>query len=148
MAGIMALEALLLAGRLDEAEAMIDAPGVSREFGSVTRATHGLMVGLHHLLSGRWGDAAATLEESAAAADRVSARPSGVAARAALAEALTRSGEGEKALQLLADLPSPLPGGLAGLLVDRARAVTGDESAAAALAADCERLAAPGLVLD
>jgi hypothetical protein len=147
MAGLMVLEALLFAGRLDDASAMLHQPGETSEFGSITAATNGLIVGLVDVLAGRSEAAVVALEPVIAAAAKVSARPAEVAARALLAEATWRTGDRERALQILGDLRLPLPGGVTRLLVDRARAVTGDEAAAAALVEAGARLQTPGLML-
>jgi hypothetical protein len=54
----------------------------------------------------------------------------------------------DRARQLLADAPRPTPGGVAGALVLRARAVLGDDAARSELADTVLRLRTPGLALD
>ncbi len=97
---------------------------------------------------GLYDDATRMAAQAAGAADRAGARTAAVAARAVLAECAARTGDVVAALALL---PAPddedVPGGLAGALVKRARAILGDDQALMALRADADVLRAPGLLV-
>jgi class 3 adenylate cyclase/tetratricopeptide (TPR) repeat protein len=133
-------EALALAGRADEAAAQFGAVDPDGAYGTAgaLRATR-LLVGMSGVIGGRRdADWAAVIEAVRRDAIAESAGPARLAADALLAEL-----SGDRAA--LEALPSPPPDGLAGALVLRARAMAGDEAAAAALVRVAENLCAPGL---
>ena len=148
LAQMMVIEALLLAGRVDDAVAVLTEVHTVGQMGAVGVVSQGLAEGLRWLLTGRFDRAEAAARAMAEAAERVGARPALVAARAMLAEALWCTGRSDDALALLDQLAGDPVGGLAGALVLRARAVAGDPAAFAALPAELARLAAPGLALN
>jgi hypothetical protein len=100
-----------------------------------------------HLLTGDPSSAASQLSATIPAAVAVAAGPSAAAARALLAEATVRGGDPEGARRLLAEVPEPLPGGIAGAILLRPAALLGDPGAHDRLAAEAARLRAPGLLL-
>ncbi|MDQ1397622.1 MAG: hypothetical protein QOG64_2881, partial [Acidimicrobiaceae bacterium] len=146
--GATVVEGLLLVGRLDEARRRLEETRAANDMNDVPAVTFGGGQALVDLLEGRLPEAVATLERVIGAADRIWARPAGAGARAMLAEAHYRLGDRARAEQLLAELPRPMPGGLAGALAQRARAAMGDEAAAADFVNRCRVLAAPGLLGD
>ena len=81
------------------------------------------------------------------AADRAGALTAAVAARAVMAECAARTGDVAGALALLPAAGEELPGGLAGALVKRARAIRGDDDALMALRVAADVLRAPGLLV-
>ncbi|MGH9012891.1 MAG: adenylate/guanylate cyclase domain-containing protein [Acidimicrobiia bacterium] len=142
-------EAQLLAGRADDATAYFDATGRFPALGPVAPVAPGLTSGLAHVLAGRFAKAVTPLEPAIGAAEAIHSAPGAASARALLAEAIVRhENDLDRARQLLADAPRPTPGGVAGALVLRARAVLGDDAARSELAAAVIRLQTPGLALD
>lgn len=130
---LIAVEALALAGRADEAAARLrDRPrptiGV---VGGGLEVVHGLVA----VLAGAGPAALADIEQAGAVAERVGAGPARLAARALRAEV---TGD-------LGGLPDDPPKGVAGALVLRARAVHGDRASADELARRSADLAVPGL---
>jgi hypothetical protein len=103
--------------------------------------------GLVELLDGDPGAARGPLTELLSAARQLDAGPAMAIALALLAEvAVCVDGDEEAAAGLLAQLPDPVPGGLAGAFVLRAQARMGQPGAAEALAEAAQRLGAPGLL--
>ena len=145
-ATLIVVEAVILAGRVDDASRVLHANRARPELGRVESITMGVMVGLQHLLRGRLSHARTALETAVAAADACWARPAAAAGRAMLAEVAAREGDRARAAELMAGVPHPPPEGLAGVLVVRARAAMGDEAAAANLVDLAATLAAPGLL--
>ena len=151
IADVLVIEGLVLAGRFTEARSHLAAsalesfgivsPFFSRMLG-VVRAAVTVCGG-----GGAVDEVRADLLDAREAARRLGAWANEVAATALLAEALVRSGDVAAAKRELAQADRD-PGGVAGILLLRARALTGDEAAAALLAERRVRLRAPGLPLE
>jgi class 3 adenylate cyclase len=145
-ATLIVVEAVILAGRVDDASRVLHANRARPELGRVESITMGVMIGLQHLLRGRLSHARTALETAVAAADACWARPAAAAGRAMLAEVAARDGDRTRAAEMMAGVPHPPPEGLAGALAMRAHAAMGDEGAAATLVDLAATLAAPGLL--
>lgn len=144
IAGYLVAEELLFAGYGDETMLLLlDRLGGS--FGTLQAVIGGFGSGLTLLLLGRYEEARRHFEAARSGAALVDAGPVGAAARALLAEVDVRTG-GDPA-QANADLDAiePVPGGIAGAMVLRARAVAGDAEAARRFAERVAALRAPGL---
>jgi class 3 adenylate cyclase/tetratricopeptide (TPR) repeat protein len=141
------VEGLLLGGHLESALAHLRSspldvdPGVSPVLGRLIGVVRGAVL----LFTGSLDEAERSLAASRDAARAVNAAPTGYAATALLAETLLRSGREDEARAMLAGLDEDV-GGIAGLLVDRARLLLGDASLEGRVRDRAERLAAPGLL--
>jgi len=147
---LLVVEAILLAGRVDDAQVLIDGiedlPGLG---GAIDTMTRNLIVGLGLLMIGRPEEAAPMLRECLASARAVRSHSMMQAAHALLAEAHARTGAPDEAARELEKAGEPELDGICGALVLRARTAlgNGDGDAAAALRATAEKLGAPGLLL-
>jgi class 3 adenylate cyclase/tetratricopeptide (TPR) repeat protein len=140
---VSAAVACLLAGRVADADAVNEvlaraAPDVP----GIHVVKFGIVDALRRLIDGEADEAASRL---VGVVSTSRAPASAAAGRALLAEALVRQGDVPAAQRLLADIGDS--GGIAGLLVLRARAVAGEPGAASRLEAEAERLHAPGALL-
>ena len=140
---VIVAESLALLGLLGEARACLPAP--SRQDALPLEA---MVVspagGLVAVLRGQTAEAEAWLEIVARTADAIDAGPAGVAARAMLAEIALDAGDAAAARRRLDEVGERRPGGLAALLLLRARARLGEVSSEAVNAA-ADALAAPAL---
>jgi hypothetical protein len=142
------LEALALGGHVDAAMAFLatsplgSAPSISPFFARLV----GIIRGAVLVIAGRCDDAEPDLRAAREVAVTLGAYPTEAAATALLAEIEARRGNAEKATGLLKELGDD-PGGIAGLLVERARHVLGDVGAGARLRAAATTLSVPGLTL-
>ena len=131
-------EALVLAGRPEEALERLRGIGSDVDYTAVTVGVGGVVRGWALLDAGHAGEAVEVLRPVVEAAGALHMPPTRAAAEALLAQAL---GESEP----LPAVEDDLEGGVAAALVQRTRAARGDGRAAAALAGEAMRLAAPGL---
>jgi tetratricopeptide (TPR) repeat protein len=142
------VEALLLAGRVDDAERLVtdieNLPGLG---GAIDGMTRSLTVGLAMLMTDRADEAAPLLREALASARAVRSDSMMQAAHALLAETHARTGEGDEARRYLEKAGAPAPDGVCGALVVRARTVLGEADAAVDLRRMAEELGAPGLLV-
>jgi hypothetical protein len=140
------IESLVLADRIDEALELLDAAGPP----SLGAALEGMLLGwpraLALVLCGRADEATSVLEHALQASEAVRAGPASIGTRALLAEVAYRTGDRRRAEDLLDEVGDDPPGGVAGALVSRARAVLGDEGALDALRVQATKLAAPALL--
>jgi hypothetical protein len=137
VAGLVIAAELTVAGRVDEALARFTRAG-RPDLGAIddlTRVFHAVAL----VLAGRLTEARPLVERAAAAARALNARPVEVAAAALWAEIAGDT----------TGLPPPstTPGGVADVLVLRAYAAVGDETAADTLRRATATLAMPGLML-
>ncbi|MBV8194648.1 MAG: AAA family ATPase [Candidatus Dormibacteraeota bacterium] len=145
---IIIIEALLLAGRFDEAQQQLEASALetfataSPFFSRMLAVVRGAVM----ICSGRLDADDAGLEEAREAALRFNAPPNAVAASAILAETYSRRGDVERARAAL-DAVGDDPGGFAGLLLLRARAACGEAGAGEQLAYMAQLLAAQGMTM-
>ena len=142
----MQIEALLLAGRMEDAADAIGTAQPGRGMGALRGMLIGIPRGLIAVQQGRPRDARTDLEDAARSARAVRSAPGEAAARALLAEVAARTGDGD-AEALLDGVDELTTGGIAGALVLRARAVLGVPGAAAALRTAAADLHAPGLLV-
>jgi len=147
MGWLAVAEALILAGRFDEAMELLSDDRTLPAMSALDGMTRGLLRGLFLTLTGRPADARPFLDSARASAGSVRARPGEQAATALLAEIEARVGDGERAAALLEDVGTTTPDSVAGVLALRARAALGQEGAAAALQTAATNLAAPGLLM-
>jgi tetratricopeptide (TPR) repeat protein len=147
MGWLAVAEALVLAGRFDEAASVLADDRTLTAMSSLDGMTRGLLRGLLLTLTDRPADARPLLEDARASARAVRARPGEQAATAVLAEIEASVGDGERAAALLDDVGTTTPDSVAGVLTLRARAALGHEGAAADLRSAATNLAAPGLLL-
>ncbi len=144
----LVVEALLLAGEMEAAiahlagSALDVAPSISPFFARLAGLSRGGVL----VISGRYQEAERDLRMARETARAVSAYPSEATATALLAEIEVDRGNPDGARSLLAGLPEE-PGGIAGLLCDRVRALLGDAAAERRLREQAASLAAPGLSL-
>ena len=142
---LIVVEALLLAGRVEDAAAAVDrrtGPGL----GTIEVLSSAVQVALAEVVRSEFAAARYHLGQALAAAEACEARPAVAAVRALLAEVSAREGDRAGAVEHLARIPAPAPGGLAAALALRARAAMGDEGVGPALAAEARRLGAPVLL--
>jgi hypothetical protein len=145
---LMLVEGILLAGRVDDAQQVIDAiadlPGLG---GAIDGMTRNLAVAFGLLMIGRPEEAGPMLRECLVSARAVRSHSMMQAAHALLAEVHARTGAPDEAGRELEKAGEPARDGVCGAFVLRARAAVGDGQAAADLRAVAEKLGAPGLVL-
>jgi hypothetical protein len=145
----MVIEGLTLADRLPEALGLVErwqggADEVASRIGSLG-AFASPSTGLLFVLAGRLDEAQPWLESGLHAARAMGARPGLAIVHGLMAEITVRTGGSAEAAQRWIDEVED-PGGLAGAVLLRARAVLGHPGAAAELAAAAEHLRAPGLL--
>src|SRR5205085_1882655 len=116
MGWLAVAEALVLAGRFDEAMSVLSDDRTLPVMSALDGMTRGLLRGLFLTLTGRPADARPFLESARASADAVRARPGEQAATAVLAEIEARVGGGERAAALLDDVGTTTPDSVAGVL--------------------------------
>ena len=142
----MVIEALLLAGHIGAAaEHLVGSPtevavAASPFFIRLLGVTRSAVL----VFSGHADDAEPGLVVAREVTRTVGAYPNEVIATALLSESETRRGNLVRARELITSVPDD-PGGVAGLLLERARAVLGDADALQRLEAGARSLAAPGL---
>ena len=146
IAAVIQMESALFEGRFEEFVAAGHVPtrhnlGRLEAFVGFGSAAAGMCI------IGRLDEAEALGHLAAHAAERSNAPTVSVAARAVLAECAWRRGDHSTAVGLAADANSRIPGGLAGALTKRTRAVMGDRQAEVDLRADADTLRAPGLMI-
>ena len=148
LADALVIEAQLLAGDVEAATAHLAgskldvAPGRTQFLTRLIGATRGAVL----VLSGRYTEAEESLIAARDSARSVGAWPTEVTATALLAEVEICRGNVQAARDLLAEVADD-PGGIAGLTVERARWLLGDEQAGERLRAGSIALAAPGLAM-
>jgi hypothetical protein len=144
---LAASEGLLLAGRIDEAEALLaddrTLPGMS----SIEGMSRGLLRGIVLTATGRLAEARPFAEHAVESAAAVRARAAEQAATALLAEIEALTGNASAGAALLAEAGATSPDSVTGVLALRARVALGEDDARDALVAAVERLAAPGLLI-
>ena len=148
LAGVIVGEELLFSGRIGEID-FDNLAGYPRPaMHGIEAIVGGMLEVLSRLVRGDLERARLSALEAAEVARKVDALPAWAAATALLAELAVRM-DGEagmpEAQRLLAELPQPSPGGVAGALILRARATMGEPGAAEALAAATRALHAAGL---
>jgi tetratricopeptide (TPR) repeat protein len=146
MGWLAVAEALVLAGRLEEAASVL-ADDRTLSHSALEGMTRGLLRGLSLTLTDRPGDAKPYIENALASATAVRARPGEQAARAVLAEIEARVGDRDAAATLLDEVGATTPDSVAGVLALRARAALGEQGAAEEVQRAATNLAAPGLLL-
>jgi tetratricopeptide (TPR) repeat protein len=148
MGYLTAAEALVLAGRLDEATEILSDERTLPAMSALEGMSRGLLRAVCLVLTDRPADARHLAETALASAAAVRARPAQQAATALLAEIEARTGDPDRAVeQLLAEVGETSPESVTGVLALRARAALGEEGAAASARAAAEKLAAPGLAM-
>ncbi|MHB8669696.1 MAG: adenylate/guanylate cyclase domain-containing protein [Acidimicrobiales bacterium] len=157
LAQVVIAEELVFAGRFDEARSVATRLGRRASLQRLEGLIGGFLEALFSLLTGDLDGAARAAREALESAEIMDAPPAAAAARAVLAEVALRAGDPGAARRWLADLADPadpaapgrpVPGGVAGALVVRARALLGEEGAAEELAASAAALRMPGLLAD
>jgi hypothetical protein len=146
LADSLVTETLLLAGNVDAAIAHLTGStlDVTPELTLFIARLLGAVRGAVLVLSGRYDEAEASLQAARDAAHSVGAYPTEVAATALLAEAALCRNQPDVARQLIASAVDD-PGGIAGVLLDRVRWLSGDADAERRLRAGAKAFAAPGL---
>jgi len=148
MGYLTAAEALVLAGRIDEAQELLYDEHMLPGMVALEGMSRGLLRGLCLVLTGRAAEARAFAESALASAAAVRARPAQQAGTALLAEIEARTGDPDgAAAQLLAEVGETSPESVTGVLALRARAALGEDGAAGQLQTATENFAAPGLLL-
>jgi hypothetical protein len=141
------VEALLLAGRVDDASALNaraeELPGLG---GAIDGMTRSFARAFALVMAGRHDEAAPLLRECLASARAVRAVPMTHVAHALLGEVQARAGDAREAARSLDKAASATPGGLAAAFVLRTRVALGDAAAAEELRRAAEALGAPGLL--
>jgi hypothetical protein len=150
-AAVMVVEALALADRVPEALQLVQRWQGSTEAATALVGTVGAFAspsaGLLLVLAGKLEEARPWLEAGLHAARGMGARPGLAIVHGLQAEITVRTGGTEdEARRWLEDVEDP--GGVAGAVLLRARAVLREPGAAAELAAVAESLRAPGLLRD
>jgi tetratricopeptide (TPR) repeat protein len=146
LADSLVTEALLLAGDVDAAIGHLTGStlDVAPDLALFISRLLGVVRGAVLVLSGRYDEAEASLEAALDAAHSVGAYPTEVTATALLAEAALCRHQPEVARQLIASAVDD-PGGIAGVLLDRVRWLSGDAEAERRLRAAAKAFATPGL---
>jgi class 3 adenylate cyclase/tetratricopeptide (TPR) repeat protein len=148
MGYLTAAEALVLAGRIDEALELLADEHMLPGMAALEGMSRGLLRGLCLVLTGRAAEARAFAESAMGSAVAVRARPAQQAATALIAEIEARTGDVDGAArEVLAEVGDTASDSVAGVLALRARAALGDQGAAAQAHTAAQKLAAPGLVL-
>jgi class 3 adenylate cyclase/tetratricopeptide (TPR) repeat protein len=149
MADALIVEGLLLAGYPEGALAHL--AGSPLDVGPAGSPMLARLIGVARgavlLFTNRYSDVADTLAASRDAARAVDAPPTEVTSIALLAESLLAQGKTAEARAALAEIRQDT-GGIAALLLDRVRALLGEEDAEARARDAAARLCAPGLRLD
>ncbi|MBV8160748.1 MAG: AAA family ATPase [Acidimicrobiia bacterium] len=146
MGWLAVAEGLILAGRVDEALALLDEFTLS-SMSSLDGMTRGLLRAIALTITGRAAEARGFADTARGGAAAVRCRSGEQAAHALLAEHEARDGDGAAAGAHLAEVGTTAPDSVAGVLALRARAVLGQDGGEEQLWLAAEHLAAPGLLL-